>query len=101
MFLPLSLLSYASIIGILSMVMMVAVIFIDGLGKFESPGSIWSPAETTVGVPTLNGLGVSFGLFMAGVRSSIRFATVKLTQTHTYIIVLWTRCHAVSGERYG
>jgi len=65
-FLPLSVLSYASILGILSTVLMVVVIFYDGFTKTEAPGSLWSPAETSVGVPNMGGLGLSFGLFMAG-----------------------------------
>ncbi|TFL06651.1 transmembrane amino acid transporter protein-domain-containing protein [Pterulicium gracile] len=66
LFLPLSLLSYASIIGILSTVLLVCVIFYDGLTKFEAPGSIWSPAETSLGVHNVSKVGISFGLFMAG-----------------------------------
>jgi vesicular inhibitory amino acid transporter len=66
LFLPLSLLSYASVIGILSTILLVAVIFIDGFTKFEAPGSIWSPAETDLGVKNIGKLGISFGLFMAG-----------------------------------
>lgn len=69
-FLPLSLLSYASILGILSIVLLVAVILIDGFSKKDAPGSLWSPAETYVGVDNISHLGLAFGLFMAGVRMS-------------------------------
>ncbi|TFK40992.1 transmembrane amino acid transporter protein-domain-containing protein [Crucibulum laeve] len=65
-FLPLSLLSYTSILGILSTLLLVVVIFIDGLSKKEAPGSFWTPAPTNIGVDDFNKLGIAFGLFMAG-----------------------------------
>ncbi|KXN89865.1 Vacuolar amino acid transporter 1 [Leucoagaricus sp. SymC.cos] len=65
-FLPLSLLSYTSILGILSTVLLVFVVLIDGAFKKESPGSFWDPAETTFGAASMSKLGVAFGLFMAG-----------------------------------
>ncbi|KZP12050.1 hypothetical protein FIBSPDRAFT_870672 [Athelia psychrophila] len=65
-FMPLSLLSYASMIGIFSTLSIIAVIFIDGFSKKEGPGSLWSPAETQPGIESIGALGVAFGLFMAG-----------------------------------
>ncbi|KAJ7293285.1 transmembrane amino acid transporter protein-domain-containing protein [Mycena rebaudengoi] len=65
-FLPLSLLSYSSILGILSTLSIIAVVLIDGLFKRTSPGSLWSPAETSFGVSSLGNLGIAFGLFIAG-----------------------------------
>ncbi|KAF8898555.1 transmembrane amino acid transporter protein-domain-containing protein [Infundibulicybe gibba] len=65
-FLPLSLLSYTSILGILSTLMIIGVIIIDGFSKRDSPGSFWSPAETSVGIENYSHLGLAFGLFMAG-----------------------------------
>ncbi|KAF5337361.1 hypothetical protein D9611_003336 [Ephemerocybe angulata] len=65
-FMPLSLLSYTSIIGIFSTVILVLVIFIDGFSKKEAPGSLHHPAPTNLGVQDLNKLGIAFGLFMAG-----------------------------------
>ncbi|KDR85164.1 hypothetical protein GALMADRAFT_233828 [Galerina marginata CBS 339.88] len=65
-FLPLSLLSYTSILGITSTVLLAVVILVDGLSKREAPGSLWSPAETDFGVKNFNKLGIAFGLFMAG-----------------------------------
>ena len=64
---PLSVLSYASIIGILSTLLITTVIFIDGFSKKDAPGSLWSPANTSLGIHSLGELGVAFGLFMAGV----------------------------------
>ncbi|CAK5263708.1 unnamed protein product [Mycena citricolor] len=66
-FLPLSLLSYTSIFGILSSVLLVIVVFLDGVTKAEAPGSLWEPADTSFGIDNYSRLGVAFGLFMAGV----------------------------------
>ncbi|KDQ63800.1 hypothetical protein JAAARDRAFT_29847 [Jaapia argillacea MUCL 33604] len=65
-FMPLSLLSYTSVLGIVSTLFLIAVIFIDGTTKKESPGSLWDPAPTDLSVGNFGELGVSFGLFMAG-----------------------------------
>jgi len=65
-FLPLSLLSVSSVLGILSSVALIAVVLIDGFHKKEAPGSLWEPAPTSFGVESVTKLGVSFGLFMAG-----------------------------------
>ncbi|KAF9452603.1 hypothetical protein P691DRAFT_660426 [Macrolepiota fuliginosa MF-IS2] len=65
-FLPLSLLSYTSMLGIVSTVLLVLVVFIDGSFKTQAPGSFWEPAETTLGVASASKLGIAFGLFMAG-----------------------------------
>ncbi|KAJ7655112.1 transmembrane amino acid transporter protein-domain-containing protein [Mycena polygramma] len=65
-FLPLSLLSYSSILGILSTVLIISVILVDGLSKHTAPGSLWSPAETSFGVSNWGNVGIAFGLFIAG-----------------------------------
>ncbi|KAJ7597211.1 transmembrane amino acid transporter protein-domain-containing protein [Mycena floridula] len=65
-FLPLSLLSSLSILGIISTLLIVMVVCVDGLSKTDSPGSLWAPAETSFGVGSFRSLGLSFGLFMAG-----------------------------------
>lgn len=64
---PLSVLSYASILGILSTLFLVVVMFVDGFSKRGGPGSLWSPAETSLTFGSMGQLGLSFGLFMAGV----------------------------------
>ena len=46
---------------------MIVVILVDGVLKKESPGSLWSPMETSFGIDNVNNLGLAFGLFMAGV----------------------------------
>ncbi|TDL28680.1 hypothetical protein BD410DRAFT_712320 [Rickenella mellea] len=65
-FLPLSVLSYSSMLGIFSTLLIIAVVIIDGLSKPDAPGSLWSPAETRLGISSLGNFGVAFGLFMAG-----------------------------------
>ncbi|THU94817.1 hypothetical protein K435DRAFT_667480 [Dendrothele bispora CBS 962.96] len=66
-FLPLSLLSYTSILGIVSTIMMVIVTLIDGFTKRESPGSLVDPAPTSLSINNWTNLGLAYGLFMAGV----------------------------------
>jgi vesicular inhibitory amino acid transporter len=72
-FLPLSLLSYTSILGLLSTVLIVVVVVIDGTFKKEAPGSFWDPADTNLGFTSMSKLGIAFGLFMAGVSLSTLF----------------------------
>ena len=55
-------------LGILSTLSIIAVVFIDGFSKCDSPGSLWSHADTQLGIGSWGKLGVAFGLFMAGVR---------------------------------
>lgn len=68
---PLSVLSYASVLGILSTLFLVTVMFIDGFSKKEGPGSLWNPAPTSLTFGGLGELGLSFGLFMAGVCETL------------------------------
>ncbi|KAF8507056.1 amino acid transporter [Russula emetica] len=65
-FLPLPFLSYASLLGIVSTVLLIGVVFVDGFSKFDAPGSLWSPATTSFRFCNLEELGLAFGLFMAG-----------------------------------
>ncbi|KAI0321704.1 transmembrane amino acid transporter protein-domain-containing protein [Amylostereum chailletii] len=65
-FVPLSLLSYTSLLGIFSTISLIAVIFFDGLSKADAPGSLISPAETSFLFASWDKLGMAFGLFMAG-----------------------------------
>ncbi|KAF9229485.1 hypothetical protein BS17DRAFT_688120 [Gyrodon lividus] len=65
-FMSLSILSLTSLLGISSTLLIIAVIFIDGFSKPDSPGSIWSPAQTSFSPGTPEQVGVAFGLFMAG-----------------------------------
>lgn len=65
-FLPLSILSYTSTFGICSTLLIIVVIFIDGLSKPDTPGSLRSPAATSWGTGSMTELGIAFGLLMAG-----------------------------------
>jgi vesicular inhibitory amino acid transporter len=65
-FLPLSLLSSLSLLGITSSLYVVAVVLVDGLSKRDAPGSLWAPAPTAVLPVHAGELGVAFGLVMAG-----------------------------------
>ncbi|KAG2077126.1 hypothetical protein BDR04DRAFT_1089441 [Suillus decipiens] len=65
-FLPLSILSYTSIFGICSTLLIILVIFIDGFSKRDAPGSLWSPAATSWGTGSMTELGIACGLLMAG-----------------------------------
>lgn len=98
MFLPLSLLSYTSILGILSSIILVIVIFIDGFSKKEAPGSLLDPAPTGAGVKDLNKLGIAFGLFMAGVSTS--YPSGLDFHVHFENPVFWAPGHSIASQRH-
>jgi vesicular inhibitory amino acid transporter len=65
--LPISFLAYTSVIGILSSLLIVFVLFYDGLTKLQAPGSLFDPSTTELFVPIeFQKTGLAFGLFMAG-----------------------------------
>ncbi|KZS88722.1 hypothetical protein SISNIDRAFT_393763, partial [Sistotremastrum niveocremeum HHB9708] len=70
-FLPLHILSYTSILGMLSVFLVIFSILFDGLVKQSPPGSLWVPGETDISVNGVGweGIGVTCGLFMAGLAS--------------------------------
>ena len=82
---PLSLLSYASALGILCTLFLVVVMFIDGLGKADSPGSLWSPAPTSLNPGNLEELGLAFGLFMAGVSACVSCRQSERVQANCFL----------------
>ncbi|EIN13513.1 hypothetical protein PUNSTDRAFT_58584 [Punctularia strigosozonata HHB-11173 SS5] len=63
-FMPLRLLSFTSFVGILSTIFIVIVLFIDGLAKKTSPGSLWEPAKTSIGPTSFGELGIAFGEYI-------------------------------------
>lgn len=65
-FLPLSLLSYASLVGVTSTLFIILVVLYDGATKHTAPGSLWDPAPTQLGAQSPLKLTLAFGLFMAG-----------------------------------
>jgi vesicular inhibitory amino acid transporter len=65
--LPLSLLAYTSVIGILSTLLILFVLLFDGFSKTQSPGSLFDPCEThMVKAINFSKTGAAFGLFMGG-----------------------------------
>lgn len=70
-FVPLSALSYTSLLGIFSTLLVAVVILIDGFSKPDSPGSLWSPAPTSFTPGSLGHVGIAFGLFMAGLSGHV------------------------------
>lgn len=105
-FLPLSFLSYTSLVGIVSTVFLVAVIFIDGFSKFDAPGSLWSPAETSLSISNLQELGLAFGLFMAGFGAHAALPSLardmaephRFSEAMNYSFCFATTVYAVIGS---
>ncbi|KAL3427020.1 transmembrane amino acid transporter [Phlyctema vagabunda] len=64
-FMPLRLLSITSILGIVSTFSIVGIIFIDGLSKPHTPGSLIEPAKTYMFPNNWLTLPLSFGLLMS------------------------------------
>lgn len=91
---PLSVLSYASVLGIVSTVFLVVVMFVDGFSKRTGPGSLWSPADTSLSFGSLGQLGLSFGLFMAGVSDALH---PHSQATLTRFAVVWPRRYSFIG----
>jgi len=85
-FLPLSFLSYASLLGIVSTILLIGVVFVDGFSKIDAPGSLWSPATTSFSFRNLEGLGLAFGLFMAGfgAHAALPSLTRDMAEPHRF-----------------
>ena len=62
---PLRYLSITSVLGILSCLGIVILIFVDGILKADTPGSLRQPAEVTLFPTRWSDLPLSFGLLMA------------------------------------
>ncbi|KAF9512881.1 hypothetical protein BS47DRAFT_1297084 [Hydnum rufescens UP504] len=65
-FLPLSVISYTSLLSIIATLFIVVVLAVDGLSKYDTPGSLLEFAQTSPWPASSQKLGLSFGLFMAG-----------------------------------
>ncbi|KAJ7870965.1 hypothetical protein B0H14DRAFT_2230216, partial [Mycena olivaceomarginata] len=92
---------YASILGILSTILVVVVFLVDGVTTTESPGSLWSPADTSFGIDNRNHLGIAFGLFMAGLSSHAAILSLARdmtdpTEFNTMIDWVLVRLHYMS-----
>lgn len=97
-FMPLSILSFTSLLGISSTLLIIAVIFIDGFSKPDSPGSLWSPAHTSLSPGTLGQVGIAFGLFMAGVTISCLFYVMAELN---FLSVFWPRRYTLASSGHG
>ncbi|GAA6050742.1 hypothetical protein JCM3770_006603 [Rhodotorula araucariae] len=64
-YLPLRVLSLTSLIGIMSSVVLLAVLISDGAIKRHAPGSLWEVMPTSV-LPRWKRFPISFGLLMSG-----------------------------------
>ncbi|KAI9677642.1 MAG: hypothetical protein M1817_006597 [Caeruleum heppii] len=64
-FVPLRVLSFSSILGIISCLGIVIIVFLDGLLKIHTPGSLREPAETHLFPRSWSTLPLSFGLLMS------------------------------------
>jgi vesicular inhibitory amino acid transporter len=74
---------YTPILGILSTVLIVVVILVDGVTKTESPVSLWSPADLSFGIDNWNHLGIVFGPFMAGFSGHAVIPSLARDMTNT------------------
>lgn len=69
-FLPLKVISYTSLLSVLATLFIGVVLIVDGFIKPTAPGSLYD-FEPTDWLPRSGGkLGISFGIFMAGVSST-------------------------------
>ncbi|ORX81667.1 hypothetical protein K493DRAFT_292641 [Basidiobolus meristosporus CBS 931.73] len=73
---PLGILAYTSIIGIISTVALVAVVVINGFSTTVSPGSLLVPASTSLWPAMPWAIPISFGLLMAGFAGHAVFASI-------------------------
>ncbi|KAJ3276805.1 hypothetical protein HDV01_002859 [Terramyces sp. JEL0728] len=62
----LAIVSYGSLVGIIAILNLVAILFVDGFSKTTAPGSLWEPALTHILPPSLYPVPLAFGLIMAG-----------------------------------
>ncbi|KAI8812499.1 transmembrane amino acid transporter protein-domain-containing protein [Cladochytrium replicatum] len=69
----LAILSYASIIGVVSMLNLIAILFFNGLSTTETPGSLWNPAPTSVLPSAWSSVPLAVGLFVCSVDAHAIF----------------------------
>ncbi|ODQ68655.1 hypothetical protein NADFUDRAFT_81536 [Nadsonia fulvescens var. elongata DSM 6958] len=64
-FLPLNILSFSSVMGIISTIGLVFIVFFDGLYKATTPGSLREPMETWIMPRDWSMIPLSIGIFMS------------------------------------
>ncbi|KAF2720526.1 hypothetical protein K431DRAFT_226144 [Polychaeton citri CBS 116435] len=83
-FLPLRLLSFTSILGIISCFSIVLAVFVDGLIKPDQPGSLRDPAMTSLWPQSWMTLPLSFGLLMSPWGGHSVFPNIYRDMRHPY-----------------
>ncbi|ODQ75218.1 hypothetical protein LIPSTDRAFT_46126, partial [Lipomyces starkeyi NRRL Y-11557] len=83
-FLPLSVLSFTSILGIISTFGVVLIVFIDGLLKTTQPGSLWHPMPSSILPTNWKAVPLSLGLLMAPWCGHSVFPNVYRDMRHPY-----------------
>ncbi|KAL2370623.1 vacuolar amino acid transporter 1 [Blastomyces gilchristii SLH14081] len=90
-FVPLRLLSLSSILGIFCCTSIVLIIFVDGIIKPESPGSLRDPARTSLLPENWSAVPLSFGLIMSPWGGHSVFPNIykDMRHPHKYGVSLW------------
>ncbi|KAF4548018.1 Transmembrane amino acid transporter-like protein 9 [Elsinoe fawcettii] len=83
-FLPLRLLSFSSVLGIVSCTTIVLAVFIDGLLKPTAPGSLRSPMSTPLFPTNWATIPISFGLLMSPWGGHSVFPNIYRDMRHPY-----------------
>ncbi|KAK9235215.1 transmembrane amino acid transporter protein-domain-containing protein [Lipomyces kononenkoae] len=92
-FVPLSVLSVTSILGIVSTFGLVLIVLVDGLVKTTSPGSLWHVMPSSILPANWNAVPLSLGLLMAPWCGHSVFPNVYRDMRHPY---KFQRCLTVS-----
>ncbi|KAJ3121706.1 hypothetical protein HK098_003469 [Nowakowskiella sp. JEL0407] len=90
-------LSYFSLLGITTIVFVIAILFGNGLSTFEAPGSLFDPAETSILPPKYKTLPLAVGLLIVGVDAHAVFPSLyndmkdkrqfRTVLNYTYVIL--------------
>ncbi|PNS17590.1 hypothetical protein CAC42_8133 [Sphaceloma murrayae] len=83
-FLPLRLLSFSSVIGIISCTLIVLTVFLDGLLKPDAPGSLRSPMPTSLFPENWATIPISLGLLMSPWGGHSVFPNIYRDMRHPY-----------------
>ncbi|KAI8344155.1 transmembrane amino acid transporter protein-domain-containing protein [Chlamydoabsidia padenii] len=76
LFLPVRHLSYTSLLGIISAISILGVVTVDGVSKPDAPGSLITPADTSMWPVDLVKVPLSFGILMGAFAGAAVFPVV-------------------------